>query len=115
MSEIGSGLSDSRAKYLSLIAKVVEGSVGTIVCHNKDRLSRFGTKAFQFLCDKMGVNLIFIDNLNSEKSYEEEMVEDLMSIVHVYSCRAYGRRAGQVRAVPAQHLFVMGDQAEQSA
>jgi hypothetical protein len=55
-------------------------------------LSRYGNNVFKYLCDLNGVQLVFLDEQNSEKTYEEEMVQDLMSIVHVYSCRLYGKR-----------------------
>jgi putative resolvase len=91
-SEVGSGLSVFRRKYLTLIEKVVEGSVSTVVFYSKDRLSRFGINSFQFLCETKNVDLIFIENVTTEKSYEQELAEDILSILHVYSCRHYGRR-----------------------
>ena len=94
-SEIGSGLSDSRPKYLKLIEDVVEQKIGRIVCNTKDRLSRYGNEVFGLLCQIKGVDLVFVDDENVEKSYSQELSEDLMSIVHVYSCRHYSRRAAE--------------------
>jgi putative resolvase len=96
-SEIGSGLSDSRKLYLKLVGKIISGEVGKIVCYSSDRLSRFGNNLFKSLCDKMQVGLEFVEDekAEGEKSYEQELVEDLMAIVHVYSCRHYSRRASE--------------------
>jgi len=93
ISEIGSGLSDSRPKYLKLIEDVVEKRIGRIVCYSSNRLSRYGNNVFKSLCDLKNVELVFMDKENVEKTYEQEMVEDLMAIVHVYSCRLYSQRA----------------------
>ena len=93
LSEIGSGLSDSRPKYLKLTGQIISGEVGKVVCFSSDRLSRYGNSVFQSLCDQMGVELVIMENELTEKTYEQELAEDLMAIVHVYSCRHYSRRA----------------------
>jgi predicted site-specific integrase-resolvase len=87
LSEIGSGLSDSRPKYLKLIGQIIAGEVGKVVCYSKDSLSRYGNNVFKSLCDQMGVELVFMENELSEKTYEQEMAEDLLAIIHCYSCR----------------------------
>ena len=95
--EIGSGLSDSRPKYLKLIGQIITGEVGIVVCFSSDRLSRYGNNVFKSLCEKMGVELVFVEDekATGEKTYEQELAEDLMAIVHVYSCRHYSRRASE--------------------
>ena len=93
LSEIGSGLSDSRPKYLKLIGRIIAGEVGKVVCYSKDRLSRYGNNVFKSLCDQMGVELVFMENKLKEKSYEKEMTQDLLSIISCYSSKLYGRRA----------------------
>jgi len=95
LSEIGSGLSDSRPKYLKLIGRIIAGEVGKVVCYSSDRLSRYGNNVFKSLCENLGVELVFVEDekASGEKSYEQELAEDLMAIVHVYSCRHYSRRA----------------------
>jgi predicted site-specific integrase-resolvase len=94
-SETGSGLSDSRPKYLQLIGRIITKEVGIVVCYSSDRLSRFGNNVFKNLCNKMDVELVFVEDETSavEKTYEQELAEDLMAIVHVYSCRHYSRHA----------------------
>ena len=94
-SEIGSGLSDSRKLYLKLIGKIIAGEVGKVVCYSKDRLSRYGNNVFKSLCDQMGVELVFMENKLTEKTYEQEMTEDLLAIIHCYSCKYYSRRASE--------------------
>jgi predicted site-specific integrase-resolvase len=47
---------------------------------------------FETICKKYNIELIVI-NKTEEKAYEQEMAEDLMTIVHVFSARLYGSRS----------------------
>lgn len=64
-----------------------------IIC--KDRLIRFGYELIENLCNKYGTTIEIIDN--TEKSEEQELVEDLIQIVTVFSCRLQGKRANKVK------------------
>lgn len=77
--EIGGGMNFKRKKFLSRL----------IVAH-KDRLVRFG---FDLLDHIAKCNSCIIEVVNQESlSPQEEMTEDLLSIVHTFSCRLYGMR-----------------------
>ena len=56
----------------------------------KDRFIRFGYDWFEHLCAVHGAEIIVLNN--KETSPDQELVEDLVSIVHVFSCRLYGLR-----------------------
>lgn len=47
------------------------------------------------LCDKYGVTIEIIDN--TEKTEEQELVEDMIQIVTVFSCRLQGKRANKAK------------------
>jgi predicted site-specific integrase-resolvase len=88
--EIGGGLNFKRKKFLMLVSAIVAGEVGVLVLAHKDRLVRFGYDLLEFLCVQRGCKLLVI---NSEKlSPEQEMVQDLMTIIHCFSSRLYGLR-----------------------
>ncbi|MDK0956904.1 hypothetical protein P5F62_10825 [Clostridium perfringens] len=59
--------------------------VDKIVVLYKDRLIRFGYKLIENICEKYGTTIEIIDN--TEKTEEQELVEDLIQIVTVFSCR----------------------------
>lgn len=64
--------------------------VSNLIVAHKDRLCRFGFEFFDNFCKEHNCNLIIS---NTEiLSPQEEMVQDLMSIVHYFSCRLYGLR-----------------------
>lgn len=90
VSEIGGGLSFKRKKFLRLIDRVMTGKVSKIVIAHKDRLSRFGFDLIVHICDLHNCELIVM-NVES-LSPEQEMVQDMLAIVHCFSARLYGLR-----------------------
>lgn len=88
--EIGSGLNYRRQKLKTLLERILSGDVQRLVVAHKDRLARFGFDLFRFLCEFNSCELVVCDN--ASLSPEREMVEDILAIVHVFSCRLYGLR-----------------------
>lgn len=88
--EIGGGMNFKRKKFLSIMDDVSMGKVKKLIIAHKDRLSRFGFDYFSHFCSVNGCEL---EVVNAESlSPEKEMVEDLMAIIHTFSCRLYGLR-----------------------
>lgn len=91
LSDIGGGMNFNRKKFLSLMSEVQTGSVIKILIAHKDRLCRFGFDYFNFMAKENGCE---IEVVNQESlSPQQEMVEDLLAIVHTFSCRLYGLRS----------------------
>ncbi len=88
--DYGSGLNYNRKKWNSLLEMVMEQKVKTIIISSKDRFVRFGYDWFERFCMKFNTNIIIINN--EELSPNEELVQDIVSILHVFSCRLYGLR-----------------------
>ena len=74
---------------------VTNSEVEKIVVLYKDRLIRFGYELIENLCNKFGTTIEIIDN--TEKTDEQELVEDLVQIVTVFSCRLQGKRANKAK------------------
>jgi predicted site-specific integrase-resolvase len=68
----------------------MESKIRIIVISYKDRFTRFGFDWFERLCLKFGTEIIVVNNEVS--SPNEELVDDFISILHVFSCRLYGLR-----------------------
>ncbi|KEK18808.1 transposase [Bacillus manliponensis] len=68
----------------------MEGEVPTIIIAHKDRFVRFGYDWFEKFLRKLGVEIVVVNN--EKLSPQEELVQGLISIVHVFSCRIYGLR-----------------------
>ncbi|WP_460266893.1 IS607 family transposase, partial [Clostridium perfringens] len=78
-----------------LIDMITNLEVDKIVVLYKDRLIRFGYELIENICEKYGTTIEIIDN--TEKTEEQELVEDLIQIVTVFSCRLQGKRANKAK------------------
>ena len=90
IAEIGGGLNFKRPKFLSIVDAILAGEVATLVIAHKDRLVRFGYELLTHLCVSHQCAVLV---LNQETlSPEQEMIQDLLAIVHCFSSRLYGLR-----------------------
>ena len=90
MEEVGSGLNYNRKKWDKLLEEVMEHRIKTIVISSKDRFIRFGYDWFEKFCEKFHTKIMIVNN--EALSPNEELVQDIISILHVFSCRLYGLR-----------------------
>ena len=88
--DIGSGLNYNRKKWNKLLEDCMLGLIKTIIVAHKDRFIRFGYDWFERFLKTNGVEIIVVNN--ETLSPREEMIQDLISIIHVFSCRIYGLR-----------------------
>ena len=88
--DFGSGLNYNRKKWNKLLDEVMANKIKTIVISNKDRFIRFGYDWFEKFCEKFNTKIIIVNN--ETLSPNEELVQDIISILHVFSCRLYGFR-----------------------
>lgn len=88
--DVGSGLNYNRKKWNKLLEDCMLGAIKTIIVSHKDRFIRFGFDWFERFVKSHGVELIVVNN--ESLSPQEEMIQDLISIIHVFSCRIYGLR-----------------------
>jgi len=95
ITDIGSGINYNKNGLNKLIDMIVSGEVEKIVILYKDRLVRFGFELIENICNKYGTTIEIIDN--TEKTEEQELVEDLVQIITVFSCRLQGKRANKAK------------------
>ena len=88
--DYGSGLNYNRKKWNQLLGEVMENKVKMIFVSHKDRFVRFGFDWFEKFCNKFNVEIVVVKN--DKLSPHEELVQDIVSILHVFSCRLYGLR-----------------------
>lgn len=91
ISEIGGGMNFKRKKFLKLMRQIRLGEVSTIVIAHRDRLVRFSYEFIEEFVSWYGCEIIVANQ--ESLSPQEELVNDLMSIVHTFSCRLYGLRS----------------------
>ena len=95
ITDIGSGINYNKKGLNQIIDMVTNSEVEKIVVLYKDRLVRFGYELIENLCNKFGTIIEIIDN--TEKTEQQELVEDLVQIVTVFSCRLQGKRANKAK------------------
>ena len=88
--DYGSGLNYNRKKWNQLLSEVMENKIKMILVSHKDRFVRFGFDWFEKFCNKFNVEIVVVKN--EKLSPHEELVQDIVSILHVFSCRLYGLR-----------------------
>lgn len=88
--EVGGGLNFKRKRFVALMDEIGRREVKTLILAHRDRLTRFGFEWFEHYAKANGCEVLV---LNQERlSPEQEMVQDLMTIVHCFSSRLYGLR-----------------------
>ena len=94
--EVGSGMTDTRVKMLRLFDLAMKGEIGRVVVEHKDRLARFNFNIFQKFFESHGVTVEWMDDV-LPKSYEAELVEDMVSLMASFSAKIYGKRSAENR------------------
>jgi len=91
VTDIGSGINWKRKGFRTILEQSMSGNVEEVVVAHGDRLCRFARELVEWIFSKNKTKLTILDK-EEEKSSEQELAEDLLSIVHVYSCRSMGKR-----------------------
>jgi excisionase family DNA binding protein len=92
ITDIGSGINYNKKGLIELITLINNKEISKIVINYKDRLIRFGYEIIEQLCELNNIQIEII-NHTDDKTYEEELVDDVLSILTVYSSKLYGSRS----------------------
>lgn len=90
--DIGSGLNYNKSGLKDLIKLIETNLAERLILNYKDRLLRFGSEIIFEICKYHDIEVVVIND-REEKSYEEELVEDVLSIITVFSAKLYGSRS----------------------
>ena len=97
ITDIGSGINYNNKGLNKLLDMVSNNQVDKIVIMYKDRLVRFGYELLENICTKHKTTIEIIDN--TERTEEQELVEDLIQIITVFSCSLQGKRAHKAKKI----------------
>lgn len=97
ITDIGSGLNDNRKGFKKLIQKILNNEVNRIFITYKDRLTRFGFHILQEICAKANTEIIVLYSDEQDVSVEEELVQDIISLMHSFSDKFDGRSRKQLK------------------
>ena len=91
-SDIKSGMSVDRQDFQELLNDIIRNKIDTVVIENKDRLVRFGYEILEYICKCHGCKILVLNDILENKSYEQELTEDLISIIHYFTMKNYSHR-----------------------
>ena len=98
--EIASGMNENRKELNLLIDEVISGNVQTVFISFRDRLSRFGFDYFKNLFAKYNTEIKVLDEFEeTNKTFQEELTEDLISIIHNFSMKLYSNRRKKFKEI----------------
>lgn len=98
--DIASGMNENRKSFNLLLETIFKREIKTIYITFKDRLSRFGFNYFKNIFSYFGTNIIVLDDKEeTNKTYQQELMEDLLSIIHTYSMKLYTNRKKKIKEI----------------
>ena len=95
--EIASGMNEDREEFNKIIDLVINKEIDKIYITFEDRLTRFGFKYFENLFDKFDTQIVVLNNKINNESFEEELSNDLISIIHHFSMKMHSKRKKKLK------------------
>lgn len=112
ISDIGSGINYKKKGLKELIKRISQNKVEKVVVLYKDRLLRFGFELIEYMASLYNCDIEIIDN--TERSEQQELVEDLVQIITVFSCKLQDKRANKARKLVKELIEEGGEQGDQN-
>ena len=107
--DLGSGMNYHKKGLKTLINWILEKKISRLVLTHKDRLLRFGAELIFALCEAKQIEVVII-NRGDEVSFEEELAQDVLEIITVFSARLYGSRSRKnQKLVEAAKVLIADD------
>ena len=107
ITDVGSGVNYNKKGLQTLLLKITQNKVNKVVVLYKDRLLRFGFELVVYIASLYDCEIEIIDN--TEKTEQQELVEDLVQIITVFSCKLQGKRANKAKKM-IKELIKDGDE-----
>ena len=97
LTDIGSEFNANRKSFLKLLDMVSERRISKVIIAYENRLTRFGIETLKKMFTTFGTEIEVIKH--EEKIPQEELVEDLITIVSYFAGKLYGMRSHRYREV----------------
>jgi len=99
-SDIASGMNENRKDFNRLMESVFRGEIEKIYITFKDRLLRFGFNYFKTIFGFFDTEIVVLDeNESTNNTYQQELMEDLIAIIHSYSMKLYTNRKKKLKKI----------------
>ncbi len=90
--DIKSGMDANRKGFQKVVERVIKGEIGILVIENKDRLTRFNFDTLELIFKYFGTTILILNDSLDNRTYEQELTEDLVSIIHYFTMKSYSHR-----------------------
>lgn len=90
-SDIASGMNEDRKGLNEMMSDIISGKISKVVISHKDRLTRFGFGYLKTIFSRYNTEIEIV-NLEDEKSFQDELSEDLITTIHHFSMKFHGKR-----------------------
>lgn len=97
--EIASGINFDRKQFSILLNDVLSYKVNNIYISNKDRLTRLSFKTLESIFNKFGTKIIVINDCLDNKTDNNELLEELINIIHLFSTKIYSDRKNKIKTI----------------
>ncbi len=97
-SDIASGMNEDRKGLNEMMSDIISGKISKVIISHKDRLTRFGFGYLKTVFSKYNTEIEIV-NLEDDKSFQDELSEDLIAIIHHFSMKFYGKRKNKCSAL----------------
>ena len=91
LSDIGSGVNYKRRGLQTILDACIQRTIGEVVVAHRDRLARFSFDLIESIVQKAGGKITVLADTTG-KTGEQDLAEDLLSIVQIHCCGQMGRR-----------------------
>jgi len=95
ITDVGSSLNMKRKGFLKLLRMILNNEVSKVVIAYPDRLVRFGFEIIEEMCKAHNCEIVVLNK--EDKTPEQEVIEDLISILVSFSGKLQGMRKEKVK------------------
>jgi len=90
--ETASGIDFDRKEFSYIINDIINKKINNIYITHKDRLSRLSFLTLENMFKQFGTNIIVINEIDNDNSLDDDLYEELINIIHMFSTKMYSKR-----------------------
>ena len=92
ITDLGSGMNYRKKGLNKLLELIMQRKIRRLVLTHKDRLLRFGAELVFAMCEVQNIEIVIIHQ-GEQPTFEQELAQDVLEIITVFSARLYGSRS----------------------
>ncbi len=106
-SDIASGINLDRTDFNKLLDSIIRHEVSIVIITDRDRLTRYSFNSIKALFERFGTKILVLSDVGVIKSEENELISDLIAMIHCFSMRMYSGRKKQKLTLVEEDLKLL--------